>query len=157
LDAAFLDAGLSDMAFIPTNAGISQFPTLKQMIADNKRLVVLSQESADANGTSVTRNESSYFVENTFGFSSSADRYAVSARNLPLDTPDRGFLLNHFSSVSMPLIAAADNRSQVLNPRALVRAKSAANGRLPTILLVDYYHLPFCEAFKTVKDINDSF
>lgn len=157
LEAAFKDAGLTSMALIPKEAGISQLPTLKKMIADNKRLVVLTQESADVSATSVTRPENNYFVENMYGFDMSLDNYSVTPRKLPLDSADRGFMLNHFGTVTSSLNAVRNNGVGILGNRALVTAKKAANGRLPIILLVDFYQLPFCEAFKTVKDINDSF
>lgn len=157
LEAAFKEAGLSSLAFIPKDAGISQMPTLKKMIADNKRLVVLSQDAADASTTSVTKAESNYFVENLYGFDFSLDNYAVTARNLPLDSADRGFMLNHFGTATTSLNATRNNSVGILGQRVFVTARKAANGRLPTILLVDFYQVPFCEAFKTVKDINDSF
>jgi hypothetical protein len=157
LDAVFEDAGLTHMSIALPKAGIQSLPTLKKMIADNKRLVVLSQESADVGPTSVARRETDFFIENMYGFPVGANRYAVTKRNLPLDTPDRGFLLNHFGSVTSPMASLIDNSEAVLGLRALTTAKAASGGRLPTILLVDHYHLPHCAAFKTVKDINDSF
>jgi hypothetical protein len=157
LDAVFQEAGLTSLAIPLPNAGIHHLPTLKQMIADNKRLVVLSQQTADVGATSVTRLGTDFFVQNMYGFAAGANRYAVTKRNLPLDTPDRGFLLNHFGSVTSPMSAMIENSEAILGHRALTTAKAASGGRLPTILLVDQYHLPHCAAFKTVKDINDSF
>ncbi|MGY0193767.1 hypothetical protein ACWA7J_01690 [Leptothrix sp. BB-4] len=157
LDEVFQVSGLTPMAINLPSAGIHNLPTLRKMIADNKRLVVLSQEAADASATSVTRAETDFVIENMYGFGSGINRYAVTKRNLALDTPDRGFLLNHFGSVSLPLASMRENSEAILGRRALTEAKVASGGRLPTILLVDHYHVPYCAAFKTVKDINDSF
>ena len=155
VEQKFIDAGLKNMIFTPSGAGISQMPTLRQMIQTNKRLVVLTQESQDAG--SLIKSEWNYFVENMYGFDFSLNNYAVTSRNSPLDSPDRGFLLNHFGTVTSSLSAVRNNAVDVLGKRVFGEAKTATKGRLPNVLLVDFYQLPFCEAFKTVKDINDSY
>lgn len=153
VEQKFAAAGLTNMVFRPSSVGISQMPTLRQMIQSNKRLVVLTQESQDAGA--LIKTEWNYFVENMYGFDFSLNNYSVTPRDLPLDTADRGFLFNHFGTVTSSLNAVRNNSVDILGKRVFGEAKTAAKGRLPTVLLVDFYQLPFCEAFKTVKDIND--
>lgn len=162
---AFDDVNLTSYIYDPRDTSIivkhPHWPTLKDMIKYDKRLVVFSQNENDSFIPGVMP-QFQFTVENTYDIGLLGRSLEVTARSESsrLSSPGKLFVMNHFRGTSflkLDLLNASenDNTKEKLSNRiddAFFIAK-----KYPNFIVVNNYHVPHCEAFKAVKKINDSF
>lgn len=132
LDSIFDHAALRPYMY---GHGGGQWPTLAEMIASNRRLVVLADRSSAESHEGFHRMwhhtvDVNYNIQNTSQFDCDFDRGNPSGAF---------FLLNHFLTniTPQPNSAAQTNAYGLLYPRALECWQ--ANGKRPNFIMVDFY------------------
>jgi len=139
---AVRDAGLADLAFTPP--ATSRWPTLREMIAADRRLVLLAENHAGA----APWYQLAYarLVEETpYTFSKAAellDRADLAASCRPNRGPARAplFLLNHWVSTDpVPLAKDAARVNAYAPLLARARACRRARGHVPNLVAVNFY------------------
>ena len=140
-DAALRNGNVSDLLFNP-NTGVSggQWPKLSQMVIDNKRLVILSSKSSNADANNGVGYDKTYLTENYWSLGFWGGDTSCSARwdGISLNNAGKAFHMSHFRSVGSMVGAAVDNSYSKLSSRINNECFNASGGRLPNILLLDY-------------------
>ncbi len=135
-EQAFTDAGLDRLIYTPSADPNKPWPTLGEMVRDNKRLVVFAEQ---ADGPAPWyRNFYRYGMETPFAFTSAS---AMSCEPNRGGTGKRLFLLNHFITASggSRLDAGEVNTRQFLLDR--VHRCEAERSSPVTFVAVDYASL----------------
>jgi hypothetical protein len=134
--AAAMDAtGLS--AFAYRGPVTAPFPTLRELIDDNQRLVVLTENSATDPSVPWIHNAFDVLQETPFHFSNPSQFSCADHRGAPTNPL---FLLNHWIDTTpapRPSNAAKVNAYDALLGRA--RECQKQRGLLPNVLAVDFY------------------
>ncbi len=137
------------------NVATDGWPTLEWMIDNNKRLVVFSENKADEPAVPYIYD---WVVETVYGNASLAATCVARPESLPLETPQKLFVMNHFPTSSSQNIPWHDSYDQINDADALAaqrdRCNAAAN-KYPNYVAVDYVEIgnnggPLC----AVDDIN---
>jgi hypothetical protein len=151
--AAVGDAGLAPYVFTPPAAS-SSWPTLREMIDDDRRLVILAEnEAGDAPWYQLAYER---LVEETpYTFRSAAELEDDAASCEPNRGPERAplFLINHWISTDptpRPSDAEQVNAYDVLLARA--RACERIRDHLPNLLAVNFYRRG--DVFDVAKTLN---
>lgn len=148
LAPAFAAAGLSDVLYRgPTT---KPWPTLREMIDANQRLVVLVENAAHDPSVPWIHNAFTVMQETPFHFSNPS-QFSCAANRGPSDAPL--FLLNHWIDTTpapRPSNAARVNAYDVLLDRA--RTCQKERGLLPNVLAVDFYRTG--DLMKVVDTMN---
>jgi hypothetical protein len=141
---AFVASGLEPYALVQTPG--TSWPTLREMIASNHRLVVLTDDSTpnarcDADGHPCPWYEylwTSLAFETPFTFSQPTNFTCADNRGEPGNDL---FILNHFltNNVGAPSYAQKVNHGFLLSSRA--RDCWAYQGRIPNFVTVDFYEI----------------
>ena len=131
--AAFEAAGLTKYTYSHTRG--QAWPTLGKMIADNRRLVVLSDESGHADWY---MDVWAHAFETPFSVSSPEDLKCVKNRG---EDDNALFILNHFLTTLTASEQMADKVNQ--NPFFITRAKECQDhfGQMPNFLTADFYSI----------------
>jgi hypothetical protein len=132
-EGAFMQAGLTDLLYEPEQDPRQPWPTLAEMIDDDRRLVVFA-ERADGPAPWY-RNFYRYGMETPFGFRSPQEMTCLPNRG---GTGKRLFLLNHFvtDSGANRLDAGRINRREDVLRRA--HRCERRRGSLVNFIVVDY-------------------
>ncbi len=136
-------AGLTDYVYTHTGT----FPTLREMIAKDTRLVVFTE--SDGGNPAWYHNAWSLVFDTPYTFSKPSEFSCAlnrGSRSNPL------FLLNHWilNPLASPTNAAQVNIESVLLPRAQQCTTEA--GKTPNFIGVDFYDIG--DVFKVVKTLN---
>lgn len=141
---AFAASGLLD--YVHTQVPGQPWPTLGEMIAANRRLVVLTDDSTphtrcDADGIPCPWYQylwSSLAFETHFSYSRPSDFSCADNRGNPGNDL---FILNHFltNNTGAPAYAQQVNHDFLLSARA--RECWEAQGRIPNFVTVDFYEI----------------
>lgn len=144
---AFAKAGLNHLLYTPKADPTAPWPTLGQMVQDNKRLVVFA-ENADGPAPWY-RNFYRYGMETPYAFTSPADMSCAPYRG---GVGKRLFLLNHFITVAggSRLDAGKVNTRQFVLDRAHRCEK--ARGHPVNFVAVDYASIG--DALGAVDQLN---
>ncbi|WP_055488522.1 hypothetical protein [Streptomyces sp. WMMB 322] len=131
--SAFRKAGLQDLLFTPDRDPEAPWPTLGEMVADNKRLVVFSEGSGGP--APWYRSFYEYGMETRYDFSEPAKMSCAANRG---GTGKRLFLLNHFTTDAggSRLDAGKVNAKDFVMDRA--RRCGAERGRPVNFVAVDF-------------------
>ena len=146
IEAAFRDSGLFD--FVYRGPVLPPWPTLRQMIASDQRVLVLAEN--DASGVAWYHPAFEVFQETPYRFHSPEAFSCEPGRG---GTAGSLFLLNHWiDTTPAPLPANAEivNAYDFLLDRA--RACQAERGRLPNLIAVDFYRTG--NLFRVVETLN---
>jgi hypothetical protein len=142
----------------PTNWNVATdgWPTLQWMIGNNKRLALFSENRGDAPAVPYVYD---WVVETVYGNASLADACVARPESLPLDTPEKLFVMNHFptsSSQNIPLRAGYD---QINDAEALAAQRDRCHTvgmKYPNFVAVDYVDIGNNGGpLRAVHDIND--
>jgi hypothetical protein len=108
------------------------------MIDDNKRLVVFSESPADAPAVPYIYD---WVVETVYGNASLAPTCSARTESLPLNTPQKLFVMNHFPTASTQNIPGRESYEQINDAEALAAQRDGCHGaamRYPNFVAVDY-------------------
>jgi hypothetical protein len=149
--------GLADVLYRPDRTGVREdgWPTMSRLVADNDRLLILSDHSRSADeGAGLTREsfgvmyQREWTVENYWSMGpgigdsdwSCYSRWYDAGTNIPLTSAGTGFrplfVMNHFRDVPVEVTARTDNER--LLDRAQRFCQPAARKK-PTFVAVDRY------------------
>jgi len=146
-DAVLRKAGLADKAYVhPTGA---QWPTLRQMIDSNKRLVVLMENTGG--GTEYPYLHQGFdLVQDTEYTFKTADDFTCTLKRGSADSPL--FSVNHWLASFTKLISSAEevNAYDVLKPR--IDECEIERGRKPSMIAVNWYDRG--DLFRVVDELN---
>jgi len=141
---AFVASGLAPYAHVQVPG--APWPTLGEMVAADRRLVVLTDDSSpqagcDADGAPCPWNHhlwSGFAFETPFQASSAAEFTCTDLRGAPGDDL---FILNHFltQNIGQPRFARQVNFDPLLSSRA--RECWAYQGQIPNFPTVDFYEI----------------
>jgi hypothetical protein len=131
--AAFAEAGLLPM--LHAQPGAAPWPTLRELIDTETRLVVFTDERGDLPWHHYVWD---YASETPFSFETPADLSCAPNRGNPSNPL---FILNHFLTqvFGHPTLAEQINHDPLFIERAL--ACQAARNRLPNFVTVDFYDI----------------
>ncbi|SDJ89750.1 Ricin-type beta-trefoil lectin domain-containing protein [Lentzea albidocapillata subsp. violacea] len=138
--------GLGDVLFRAEGVRENGWPTLSQMRASGKRLLIFTDHSRDGRENSGVLYQRDWTVENywSMGSGTGTSDWSCYSRwgEKPLTATETGFrplfVMNHFRDVPMQGTVATDN-SKLVN-RAQRFCEPAAR-KTPNYLAVDFYHL----------------
>jgi hypothetical protein len=136
IETAIQESGLNEYLFAFEKEG--EWPTLKEMIAKNQRLVVLSDKN-DANGKDWYLYVWKYAVETPFSNNSLSDFTCTYNRGNPENSL---FILNHFATNAIVGTGNQQLSTQAnTNPFLLNRVMECQNtlNRKVNYLTVDFY------------------
>ena len=147
--ANFTTSGLLDHAYI--HDGSSPWPTLRELIQMDKRLIVFTDDSSAVEPWH--HYVWSHAVETHFSFTEASQFESVASC-----APNRGstanslFILNHFltNPFASPALANTVNFNPMLRSRALACQQAVA--KLPNFLTVDFQSLG--DLYKVVRELN---
>lgn len=146
---AFKTAGLDKWAYAHPGGA---WPTLEELIAQNKRLVVTAERSGGDAATPWYMYAWATMFDNSYTYKAISD-FEQCGTNRGNDTLPV-FLLNHWlgTGAGLPSVALSEQANTAENLMAHVEACQAEQGRLPTFLAVDHYHLG--DLFEVVDTLN---
>ena len=146
-DAVLRKAGLVDKAYVhPTGA---EWPTLRQMIDSNKRLVVLMENTGG--GTEYPYLHQGFdLVQDTEYTFKTAEDFTCTLKRGSADSPL--FSVNHWLASFTKLISSAEevNAYDVLKPR--IDECEIERGRKPSMIAVNWYDRG--DLFRVVDELN---
>lgn len=141
---AFVASGLADYAHV--QAPGAAWPTLGEMVAANRRLVVLTDDSSPQTGCNADGNPCPWYhslwngfaFETPFQARTAAEFVCSDLRGAPGDDL---FILNHFltQNIGQPRFARQVNFDPLLSRRA--RECWAYQGQIPNFPTVDFYEI----------------
>jgi hypothetical protein len=140
----FAESGLVPYAHVQTPG--ASWPTLGEMVAADRRLVVLTDDGSPQTGCNADGNPCPWYHPLWSGFAfetpfqaRTADEF--SCADLRGEPGDDLFILNHFLTVNigLPRFAQQVNFDPLLSSRA--RACWAAQGQIPNFPTVDFYEI----------------
>lgn len=162
--------GLADVLYRPDRTGVREqgWPTMAQLVAENDRLLILSDHSRSADEAAGLTRESfgvlyqrEWTVENYWSMGpgigtsdwSCWSRWYDAGTNIPLTEPGTGFrplfVMNHFRDVPVEVTARTDNER--LLDRAQRFCQPAARKK-PNFLAVDRYDVG--DPFAALRTLN---
>lgn len=158
---AFESTGLDKIAYTPNSESTPKdnWPTLKDMINKNQRLVVFLDQKADLSKSQYIIPEFDNIWENPYGqttanFNCTPDRWHG-------DTDNKMYLINHFrdtelftKKIRMP---DTDNIEQTNSEKSILKdANSCASKHesYPTFVLVDFYAKGNGSVLKATAELN---
>jgi hypothetical protein len=146
-DAVLRRAGLVDKAYVHT-AG-AEWPTLRQMIDSNKRLVVLMENTGGGDEFPYLHQGFDLVQDTEYTFKTAADFTCTLKRGSP-DSPL--FSVNHWLASFTRLISSAEevNAYDVLKPR--IDECEIERGRKPSMIAVNWYDRG--DLFRVVDELN---
>jgi hypothetical protein len=137
------------------------WPTLGEMVAENQRLVLLTDDPAANSRWHLHWPDFAW--ETPFG---EPAHPCVHGRGNPTASPNQLFILNHYSLCASGGCAAESERNNrfasIVEHAGRCQADTVnnPNGQLPTFINLDYYHIPAlahsAEPFFAVTEINQS-
>ena len=148
-EAAFAESGLIDHLFSPEQppSAAAPWPTLRELIDDDQRVIVLTDDSGGAYPWYLDiweqAWETHYAARDTGDFSCDINRG---------DAENPLFIFNHFLTRTRPVPEEAENTNA--NPLLIDRATSCMNesGSLPNFVTVDFYSVG--DLFAAVATLN---
>jgi hypothetical protein len=146
-DAVLREAGLVEKAYVhPDNA---QWPTLREMIDSNKRLVVLMENQGGGDEFPYLHQGFDLVQDTEYTFKTAADFDCSLKRGQP-DSPL--FSVNHWLASFSTLISSAEevNAYDVLKPR--IDECEIERGRVPSMIAVNWYDRG--DLFRVVNELN---
>ena len=146
--AAVLEkAGLADKAYVHPDG--AQWPTLREMIDSNKRLVVLMENEGGGDKYPYLHQGFDLVQDTEYTFKSAADFDCSLKRGEP-DSPL--FSVNHWLASFSALISSAEevNAYDVLKPR--IDECEIYRGRVPSMIAVNWYDRG--DLFRVVNELN---
>lgn len=143
--AALQAKGLDDWAYVHDGG---EWPTLREMIDSNKRLVVTAERSG-GNDVAWFHNAWDVMFDNPYTYKDVEDFSCMLNRGLPMSPL---FLMNHWLQKpnSTPELAAIANTFDVLFDHAT--ACTSARGTTPNFVAVDHYNVG--DLFEVVDALN---
>lgn len=163
---AFTASQITQYAYIPRNTGnfstdhsIESWPTLGEMIASGKRLVVFVDYEASPSYPYIL-SEFHFFWETPFDTTDPAFPQCTVNRSVQAADPHM-YIINHFLDTQLFFQMVVPNRRDVSRTNALaghgsigahVELCSALHGNLPNVILVDYFERG--EVFKVQRLMN---
>jgi hypothetical protein len=143
----FDEAGLTSMAYAHPAGEV--WPTLRQMIDSNKRLVVLMENKGGGDKLPWLHQGFDLVQDTEYTFKSAADFTCTLKRGRP-DSPL--FNVNHWLASFTSLVSSAEqvNTYEVLKAR--VDDCEAVRGRVPTMISVNWYDRG--DLFRVVDELN---
>jgi hypothetical protein len=141
--AAFGDAGLARYAFTPPAAG-APWPTRREMIDTDRRLVVLAENEAGAApwyqlAYARLTQETPYSFNNASLLTTPADRAASCRDNRGADSAPLFLMNNWITTDPLPRPSNAAKVNAYTSLLARARECRRLRGHLPTLLAVDFY------------------
>lgn len=140
-DAALRNGQVGDLLFNPhTGRTGGQWPKLSKMVQDNKRLIILTSKSSNADAANGIGYDRNYLTENywSLGFWGNDTGCWARWNGSPLSDTSKAFHMSHFRTSGSVVGAAIDNSYSKLSNRINNECFNASGGRLPNILLLDY-------------------
>jgi len=138
------------------NVATDGWPTLQWMINNDKRLVVFSENKDDAPAVPYIYD---WVVETVYGNASLAPACAARPESLPLATPQKLFVMNHFPTSSSQNIPWHDSYDHINDADALAAQRArchVAAMKYPNFVAVDYVEIGNNGGpLRAVRDIND--
>ncbi|KAJ1666118.1 hypothetical protein IW140_001855 [Coemansia sp. RSA 1813] len=158
IQQSFKDAGLDKYAYTPTGAssdGSYTWPTLADMISQNKRLVVLVDSNSNTKDVPWLVYDRDYAVQTpyTVGVGSSFDCRLISSSR-PLLVMNH-FVFSNYSVLNMNVEKPSPDTASTVNTRqSLVDQANVCGsaGQFPNFVTVDFYDVG--GLFQAVADIN---
>ena len=142
----------------PTNWNVATdgWPTLQWMVNNDKRLVIFSENKDDAPALPYIYD---WVVETVYGNASLAPACVPRPESLPLDTPQKLFIMNHFPTSSSQNIPWHDSYDQINDADALAAQRDrchTAAMKYPNFVAVDYVEIGSNGGpSRAVSDINN--
>ncbi|KAJ1819018.1 hypothetical protein LPJ75_001289 [Coemansia sp. RSA 2598] len=169
---SFESSGIEKYAYTPEFKPNSQkhgyaWPTLSQMIDENKRLMVFMDDNADVSKVPYILPEWEYVIETPFENISPVDKFPCS-QDRPRDGKPRDLLvMNHFAynrasivgkNIDTPLTAGQIKQRGYNTAKSLQQqvdtCKDVWGSRVPNFITVDYYDVGNGDIFDVVSKIN---
>jgi hypothetical protein len=145
--AVLQEAGLVDKAYV--HSGNTQWPTLREMIDSNKRLLVLMENQGGGAQYPYLHQGFDLVQDTEYTFKTAADFDCSLKRGRP-DSPL--FSVNHWLASFTKLISSAEevNAYDVLKPR--IDQCEIDRGRAPSMIAVNWYDRG--DLFRVVNELN---
>jgi hypothetical protein len=145
--AVLEEAGLADKAYVHPDG--AQWPTLREMIDSNKRLVVLMENQGGGDQYPYLHQGFDLVQDTEYTFDSAEDFDCSLKRGQP-DSPL--FSVNHWLASFSKLISSAEevNVYDVLKPR--IDECEIERGRTPSMIAVNWYDRG--DLFRVVNELN---
>ncbi|KAJ1643870.1 hypothetical protein J3B02_003621 [Coemansia erecta] len=172
VEPSFKASGIDKYAYIPefqpnTKKSGYKWPTLKQMIDKDKRLMVFMDDKADVSKVPYILPEWEYVIETPFENISPVKQFPCS-QDRPRDGKPRDLLvMNHFAynranilgkNIDTPLTASQINKHGYNAAESLQQQVDTCNAvwgsRVPNFITVDYYNVGKDDIFGIVNKIN---
>ncbi len=146
-DAVLREAGLADKAYV--HQGNAQWPTLREMIDSNKRLLVLMENEGGGEEFPYLHQGFDLVQDTEYTIPTAADFECSLKRGRP-DSPL--FSVNHWLASFTTLISSAEevNAYDVLKPR--IDECEIVRGRAPSMIAVNWYDRG--DLFRVVNELN---
>lgn len=161
-DAVFQDVGLAGYAYVPTGTiALDQWPTLGELIASGKRLVVFMDYHADSGKVDYILDEFAFIWETPFDTTDPAFAQCTVDRPPNGDTGRLMGLVNHFLDVEINLfgqqILIPDSvEAYKTNSLASITAQTSLcasqHARVPNFVLLDFISVG--DAMAAQKQLN---
>ncbi|KAF8973628.1 PLC-like phosphodiesterase [Flammula alnicola] len=157
-DAVFKAVGLDTVSYAPPSSPIAQsgWPTLGSLIDSGKRLLTFLDNGADLTAVPYLMDESEFDVTDP-SFNCNVNRTATGS-----DTSTQMYLINHFLdqlvlNQPVPFVAKLNVTNAATGAGSLgaqVDTCTAAHGRPPNFMLVDFYEYGGGSVFQVAANLN---
>ncbi|KAI0322183.1 PLC-like phosphodiesterase [Amylostereum chailletii] len=162
-DTVFKAAGVDTLSYAPSSATttFSNWPTLGAMIDNGTRLVTFMDEKADFTTTPYIIDEFTNVWETAYDVTDTT--FNCDVNRTRGDTSTQMYLINHFLDeagifgILTPAVDKANTTNAVSGVGSLgqqVSTCSAANGRNPNFMLVDFYEYGGGSVFQVAATAN---
>ena len=154
-DAALKNGQVNDILFNPYSGMVGgQWPTLASMVANNKRLIILTSKSSNADAKNGIGYDRSAVAENYWSLGTWGNDTTCKPRwsGVPLNDTAKAFHVSHFRNFPTLISTAVDNSYSSLITRINNQCFNASGGRTPNIILLDFVDIG--SGMQIVNELN---